>query len=205
VAGAPLTRFTLATYVLLPDDLPGAAFLGRLRNPNVVCEPKLDLALVRARCRRVLGGRDRLGQEATLLREGAQDTFLDMSVEERGANARPCGSEALGVAAGAVVHGIALAALLARVAGDLERVPAAGTAGEPAQHRLRGDRAIALLEERLLHRLGSIEFWTPQLPAVASVRELGAEAMPPLSTTGRYGMKSNEGAESMRLKNEPPV
>ena len=52
------------------------------------------------------------------------------------------------VAADAVVDRVALPGLLARVAGDLERVVAAGATDQPAEERLSCYRTVARLEQR---------------------------------------------------------
>ena len=88
--------------------------------------------------------------------QSREHLLLDVLIEEGGADRRPRGAEAVGVAAGAVVDRVALPVFLLGVAGDLERVAAAGAADQPAQHRLCGERAIARLQQRL-RRLGGVE------------------------------------------------
>jgi hypothetical protein len=61
-----------------------------------------------------------------------------------------------GIAAGAVVEGVALSGLPLGVAGDLERVVAAGAADQAAQKRLRGDRTVSRSQQRL-RRLSGVE------------------------------------------------
>jgi hypothetical protein len=70
-----------------------------------------------------------LGEEAILLLQRSQDLLFDVGVKQGGACVRPGRAGALGVAADAAVDGVALPALAVGVAGDLERVPAAGATG----------------------------------------------------------------------------